>query len=150
MKCSQCRYDNPESVKFCGNCGSRIEKICSNCGTVNPPQFKFCGECGREVSSPSRTTSAVLTFDQMLAKIQGYLPEGLTEKILSQKERIQGEKRQVTVLFCDMENFTALSERIGPEGGRDRWSRENRRAGIIPNRRRSIFHRGIRKIVTRP
>jgi class 3 adenylate cyclase/tetratricopeptide (TPR) repeat protein len=56
-----------------------------------------------------------LTFDEKLTKIQKYLPKGLTEKILSQKDRIEGERKQVTVMFADMEGFTALSERLGPE-----------------------------------
>jgi class 3 adenylate cyclase len=51
-----------------------------------------------------------------LSLLQRYLPEGLAQKILSQKERIQGEMRQVTVMFCDMEGFTTISEKIGPEG----------------------------------
>ena len=55
------------------------------------------------------------SFDEKLEKIQRYLPKGLTEKILSQKDRIEGERKQVTVMFSDMEGFTALSEQIGPE-----------------------------------
>ncbi len=56
-----------------------------------------------------------LSLDEKLAKIQRYLPKGLTEKILAQRGKIEGERKQVTVLFCDMEGFTALSERLGPE-----------------------------------
>lgn len=56
-----------------------------------------------------------LSFDEKLKKIQRYLPKGLTEKILSQKERIEGERKQVTVMFCDMEGFTPLTERLGPD-----------------------------------
>ena len=50
-----------------------------------------------------------------LTKFKNILPKGLTEKILSQKDRIEGERKQVTVMFCDMEGFTSLSERLGPE-----------------------------------
>ncbi len=56
-----------------------------------------------------------LSIDEKLTKIQRYLPKGLTEKILSRKDRIEGERKQVTVMFCDMQGFTALSERLGPE-----------------------------------
>jgi predicted ATPase/class 3 adenylate cyclase len=56
-----------------------------------------------------------LSFDEKLSKIQRYLPKGLTEKILSQKDRIEGERKHVTVMFCDMVGFTRLSEMIGPE-----------------------------------
>jgi class 3 adenylate cyclase/tetratricopeptide (TPR) repeat protein len=48
-------------------------------------------------------------------KIQKYLPQGLVSKILSQKEKIEGERKQVTVMFCDMEGFTPLVEALGPE-----------------------------------
>jgi class 3 adenylate cyclase/tetratricopeptide (TPR) repeat protein len=63
----------------------------------------------------TQPTPKDLSFDEKIAKIQRYLPEGLTEKILSQRDRIEGERRQVTVMFCDMEGFTALTERLGPE-----------------------------------
>jgi class 3 adenylate cyclase len=53
-----------------------------------------------------------LSLDEKLAKIQRYLPDGLTEKILAQRNRIEGERKQITVMFCDMEGFTALSEKI--------------------------------------
>jgi class 3 adenylate cyclase len=43
------------------------------------------------------------------------LPQGLTEKILSQKDKIEGERKQVTVLFCDLVGFTSMSEKLGPE-----------------------------------
>jgi class 3 adenylate cyclase/tetratricopeptide (TPR) repeat protein len=115
MECPKCKFDNPDSVKFCGNCGNRIEKVCSKCGAANPLQFKFCGECGHDISCTSQTTSSALTIDQMLSKIQRYLPGGLAEKILAQKGRIEGERRQVTVLFADMEGFTPLVEKLGPE-----------------------------------
>ncbi|UCF95660.1 MAG: zinc ribbon domain-containing protein, partial [Desulfobacterales bacterium] len=46
MNCPKCRFENPEGMKFCGECGAKLEKICPNCSCSNPPQFKFCGECG--------------------------------------------------------------------------------------------------------
>jgi ABC-type oligopeptide transport system substrate-binding subunit/class 3 adenylate cyclase len=67
------------------------------------------------LSLPSEPSFRDLAFDDKLAKIQRYLPKGLTEKILAQRGKIEGERKQVTVLFCDMEGFTPLSERLGPE-----------------------------------
>lgn len=88
---------------------------CSNCGNLNRPGSKFCDECGNNLS-PSRETSSQAPFlDDKIKKIQKYLPEGLTEKILSQKDRIEGERKHVTVMFCDLQGYTALSERLGPE-----------------------------------
>jgi class 3 adenylate cyclase len=102
-------------MKFCGECGSKIERICPGCDFSNPPQFKFCGECGRELTLPSEPAPKELSFDEKLEKIQRYLPKGLTEKILAQRDRIEGERKRVTVMFCDMEGFTRLTERLGPE-----------------------------------
>ena len=76
---------------------------------------KFCGECGHPLSAPSKPTPKDLTFDEKIAKIQKYLPGNLTEKILSQRERIEGERKQVTVLFTDMAGYTSMSEKLDPE-----------------------------------
>jgi class 3 adenylate cyclase/tetratricopeptide (TPR) repeat protein len=115
MKCPKCQFENPDTQKFCGECGTKLEKACPNCGSNNPPQYKFCGECGQNLTLPSEPAPKDLSFDQKLDKIQRYLPKGLTEKILSQRDKIEGERKQVTVMFCDMEGFTRLSERLGAE-----------------------------------
>jgi class 3 adenylate cyclase len=67
------------------------------------------------LTPPSEPPPKELSFDEKIDKIQRYLPKGLTEKILSQREKIEGERKQVTVMFCDMVGFTALSEKLGPE-----------------------------------
>ena len=75
----------------------------------------FCDECGHKLTLPSEPLPKDLSFDDKLTKIQKYLPKGLTEKIISQRDRIEGERKQVTVMFCDMEGFTPLSEMLGIE-----------------------------------
>ncbi len=115
MKCPQCQFDNPDGVKFCGECGSKLERACPKCLTPNPPLFKFCGECGHELAVHSSAPRIDLSFEEKLDNIQRYLPDGLTEKILAQRGRIEGERKQVTVMFCDAEGFSLLSERIGAE-----------------------------------
>ena len=116
MKCPSCQFENPEGKKFCGECGIELERICPSCNLPNPPQFKFCGECGYKLSLPSEAPPPKdLSLDEKITKIQRYLPKGLTEKILSQRDRIEGERKQVAVMFADMEGFTQISERLGPE-----------------------------------
>ena len=116
MKCLKCHFDNPESAKFCVECGEKLEKKCQKCGFGNSPSFKFCAECGHKLSLPSKEPpTRALSFDEKLDKIQRYLPKGLTEKILSQKDKIEGERKQVTVMFCDMQGFTTLVENLGHE-----------------------------------
>jgi class 3 adenylate cyclase/tetratricopeptide (TPR) repeat protein len=119
MQCPECQTENPDTQKFCGECGAKLEKFCSGCGAKNPPQYKFCGECGHNLSLPSKPTPKDLSFDEKLDKIQRYLPKGLTEKILSQRDKIEGERKQVTVMFCDMEGYSQLSEKLGPEEAYD-------------------------------
>ena len=69
MKCPKCQTENPENLKFCGECGAKLEKVCPHCNSSNPPQFKFCGECGRNLSIPSEAKPKELSFDEKLAKI---------------------------------------------------------------------------------
>jgi class 3 adenylate cyclase len=115
MKSPKCQSENPEAMKFCGGCGAKLERICPNCNLPNPFHFKFCGGCGQKLSLPSGPISKELSFDEKLVKIQRYLPKGLTQKILAQRDKIEGERKQVTVMFCDMEGFTSLSEKLDPE-----------------------------------
>ena len=88
---------------------------CPKCQFENPKGAKFCNECGQNFYSSPNAPLNALSFEEKLEKIQRYLPQGLTKKILSQKDKIEGERKQVTIMFCDIEEFTALVERIGPE-----------------------------------
>ena len=115
MQCPKCQIENPSNRKFCCECGIKLVLTCPNCQFKNIPSDKFCGDCGHDLTQPSPTIPKELSFDEKIAKIQKYLPSGITEKILSQRDRIEGEKRQVTVMFCDMKGFTPLSEKLGPE-----------------------------------
>jgi class 3 adenylate cyclase/tetratricopeptide (TPR) repeat protein len=115
MKCPKCQFENPESAKFCSECGSKLEIACPSCGKMNPINSKFCSECGHKIVIPTGQPSKGLSFDEKLAKIQRYLPKDLTQKILAQKDKIEGERKQVTVMFCDMEGFTSLTEKLGSE-----------------------------------
>src|SRR5210317_410228 len=115
MQCPECQTDNPDIRKFCRECGAKLLIMCPQCDSENLPGDKFCGECGHNLNLPSEPAQKELSFDEKLDKIQRYLPKGLTEKILAQRDRIEGERKQVTVMFCDMEGFTQLSETLGPE-----------------------------------
>jgi hypothetical protein len=116
MKCPKCQTENFETRKFCRECGTKLILICPQCGSENLPGDKFCGECGYDLTLPKQErTTETPSFDEKLDKIQRYLPKGLTEKILAQRDKIVGERKQVTVMFCDMEGYTALSDKLGPE-----------------------------------
>jgi class 3 adenylate cyclase/tetratricopeptide (TPR) repeat protein len=115
MKCPKCQTENPEGKKFCRECGAKLASPCPQCAAEILPGDKFCGECGLNLTTPSEPPPKELSFDEKIDRIQRYLPKGLTEKILAQRAKIEGERKQVTVMFCDMEGFTALVERLGPE-----------------------------------
>jgi class 3 adenylate cyclase/tetratricopeptide (TPR) repeat protein len=115
MQCPECQFNNPEGMKFCGECGCEIKFTCPHCNFKNPPNFKFCGECGSSLVALAKDKPKELTFDEKLDKIQRYLPKGVTEKILAQRGRIEGERKHITVLFCDLVGFTPMVEKLGHE-----------------------------------
>jgi class 3 adenylate cyclase/tetratricopeptide (TPR) repeat protein len=115
MKCPKCQIEILEGAKFCSECGSKLETTCSACGKINPLSGKFCIECRHSLIVPTKPAPKELSFDEKLAKIQRYLPKDLTQKILAQRDKIEGERKQVTVMFCDMEGFTSLTEKLGSE-----------------------------------
>ncbi|HEU5321736.1 MAG TPA: adenylate/guanylate cyclase domain-containing protein, partial [Methylomirabilota bacterium] len=78
---------------------------CPNCGTELPPTAKFCLECGQPV------TPAPAPY----ASPAAYTPPHLAERILASGRALEGERKQVTVLFCDLVGSTPLAERLGPE-----------------------------------
>lgn len=100
-------------MKFCGECGVKLEKTCPKCNSSNPPGFKFCGECGHNLTIPSELPPNDLSFDDKLDKIRRYLPKGLTEKILAQRGKIEGERRQVTVIRANAGRKVSFKEGFG-------------------------------------
>ena len=115
MKCPGCQCDNREDAKFCNECGNKLEIRCPACDCSNRLGAKFCDECGNKLALQEVSIPKDLSFDEKLDKIQRYRPKGLTEKILSQRDRIEGERKQVTVMFCDMAGYTSLTGKLGPE-----------------------------------
>jgi class 3 adenylate cyclase/tetratricopeptide (TPR) repeat protein len=110
VKCPRCQHENPSAVKFCGECGARLELLCPSCRASNPPTNKFCNECGAALHSG--TAAAQFTSPQ------AYTPKHLAEKILSSKTALEGERKQVTVLFADMKGSMELLADRDPEEAR--------------------------------
>jgi class 3 adenylate cyclase/tetratricopeptide (TPR) repeat protein len=107
VPCSRCQHENPPQAKFCLECGAKLALTCSNCGTELPPEARYCLHCGQAVSAglvASRFSSP-----------ESYTPKHLAEKILSSKSALEGERKQVSVLFVDVAGSTSLSERLDPE-----------------------------------
>jgi len=89
--------------------------ICPNCRTENPDGAKFCNECGHPIILPEQTSPSSPSQDGTLTQFQLVHSKDVIEKIPHPKDRIEGERRQVTILFCDMKGFTPLTHKLGPE-----------------------------------
>jgi class 3 adenylate cyclase/tetratricopeptide (TPR) repeat protein len=109
MQCPRCQHENPTGQKFCGDCGARLAGSCPTCGAANPPGQKFCGGCGAALS---RVDS------REIAAPDAYTPKYLAEKILTSRSALEGERKQVTVLFADMKGSMELLADRDPEEAR--------------------------------
>lgn len=114
MRCPRCDFDSPPGMKFCGQCGSKLGAMCPRCGAENPPRFKFCGECGSSLAAPAAPPAEELEEPlRPTSVLQAYTPPHLAD--LQARTALEGERKQVTVLFCDLVNSTVLADRLGPE-----------------------------------
>ena len=109
MQCPKCQFENRERVKFCEECGAKLDLECPQCHVTIPPDRKFCGECGYKLTKTAE--ASVINFSEP----QSYTPKFLADKILISRSSIEGERKLVTVLFADIANYTAISEKLDPE-----------------------------------
>src|SRR5262245_6569560 len=110
MRCLQCGHENPVDMKFCGECGTRLAVLCRECGVRNGPTQKFCGECGARLEPGASP--------RQLPSPDAYTPKHLAEKILTSKTALEGERKQVTVLFADLKGSMELLADRDPEDAR--------------------------------
>ena len=115
MRCLQCEHDNPPQSKFCLQCGARLALRCPSCNAELPSGANFCNECGKPVTSTTPAPAPPPPGPQVFASPETYTPRHLAEKILTSKSALEGERKQVTVLFADISGFTSLSEQVDPE-----------------------------------
>src|SRR5262245_15163148 len=110
MECPECGHKNAAEMKFCGECGTRLTVLCRECGARNAPAQKFCGECGARIESGASSRE--------LSTPDAYTPKHLAEKILTSKTVLEGERKQVTVLFADLKGSMELLADGDPEDAR--------------------------------
>jgi class 3 adenylate cyclase len=113
MRCPRCEADTPDGAKFCIECGLPLRARCSQCGADVLPRAKFCSECGIPLSAQSPAPPAAL-----LSAPLRYTPGYLAEKILTTKTALEGERKQVTVLFADLKASMELLADRDPEEAR--------------------------------
>ncbi len=111
MQCPQCQSQIPIDAIFCNECGSRLETACPSCGEANRPGSKFCKKCGQPLDQANVVTPKFSTP-------QSYTPKHLAEKILTSKSALEGERKQVTVLFADLKGSMELLADRDPEESR--------------------------------
>ena len=111
MTCPRCRTENPPQAKFCLECAAHLVARCASCGTQLPASAKFCPECAHPVGG---ATAAPPAF----ASPEAYTPKHLAEKILTSKAALEGERKQVTVLFADLKGSMELLADRDPEEAR--------------------------------
>src|SRR5262245_19377876 len=114
MRCASCGTELIPGKRFCHACGARATSQCPACGASVTAEVRFCPDCGVELASAGVHDVPPATDDR-LARMAGQIPEGLAHKIRAAQETIVGERKQVTVLFCDLAGSTAIAERLDPE-----------------------------------
>src|SRR5579863_8876385 len=153
MRCPSCSYENPESHRFCGECGTALAPSCPNCGAVASVGQRFCGECGASltethdehpvgsttVTEPSSPESERRLVSVLFAALVGFTTmsdlecgASLTEThdehpvgstTVTEPSSPESERRLVSVLFADLVGFTTMSETRDTEEVRDLLSR---------------------------
>ncbi|MGH7933444.1 MAG: adenylate/guanylate cyclase domain-containing protein [Candidatus Binataceae bacterium] len=110
--CSSCGTENPDGMKFCGNCAAPLGNRCSNCGFENPTPFKFCGQCGTPLRTSAPATPPSPAIDTSLKPDVRIAPERAVS------EALDGERKTVTALFADIKGSMDLMEELDPEEAR--------------------------------
>src|SRR6266851_8811985 len=109
MRCNACGFDNPQRMRFCGQCAAPLPERCPKCGTENPAGFRFCGGCSAPLAEPAaeRTISAIepTLSAQTIPEHTGF-------------DVSEGERKTVTALFADIKGSTELMEYLDPEEAR--------------------------------
>ena len=107
MFCPSCKHENRAGQKICVHCGAGLDLSCPSCGASTEPEERFCGECGKNLAGVPKTSA---TRDP-----RSYTPKHLAEKILTTRSALEGERKQVTVLFADVKGSMELAEQLDPE-----------------------------------
>jgi class 3 adenylate cyclase/tetratricopeptide (TPR) repeat protein len=111
MQCSRCHAENREGRRFCAKCAAPLTTACPSCGFSNEPGEDFCGGCAAPLAAGQPA-------EARFASPQSYTPKHLAERILTSKSALEGERKQVTVLFADLKGSMELLADRDPEEAR--------------------------------
>ena len=107
MRCPVCEQENATRAKFCEHCGSPLARACAHCGNYASPTARFCAQCGRPLPA--------VAGDSRFASPKAYTPLHLANKILTARAAVEGERKQVTVLFADIKGSMEVFADRDPE-----------------------------------
>src|SRR6266542_2754115 len=116
MRCPSCGFTNAEGMHFCGRCGRKLSQPCSACGFANPADHLFCGKCGARLPEPAAPPSPPSPARQDDPPVTQTTPVGFRPATHHPPE---AERRQLTVLFGDLVDSTALASQLDPEEWRE-------------------------------
>ena len=100
MLCPKCQTENGDDALFCEQCGTKLELACPACGAPVNRGARFCRKCGGQIGERSTSTAPI--------RAEAELRAGPT-----------GERRHLTVLFCDLAGSTGIAAQLDPEEWRE-------------------------------
>ena len=112
MKCPKCQHENAVKAKFCEQCAAPLDRTCANCGSQVSSTARFCTQCGVPLKP--------VADDPRFASPKSYTPQHLADKILTSRTALEGERKQVTVLFADLKDSMELLADRNREEARNR------------------------------
>ncbi len=113
MRCVTCGVELIPGKQFCHACGTKVAAHCRACGAVLDPSFRFCPDCGTQVESAVHDVPPPVS--DPLAGMIAKRSQSSTPAVVASPAAIEGERKLVTVLFCDLVGSTAIAERLDPE-----------------------------------
>src|SRR5258706_5600698 len=127
--CPACQTPNRDGARFCDNCGQPLPSACPNCGTLNRAGARFCDNCGARLAAPEAALAtatpppaapappSAAASSPLQTQLQKFIPAELLAKLQDAQASggMAGQRRVVTVLFCDVKGSTAAAENLDPE-----------------------------------
>src|SRR3954452_8162781 len=107
MRCPKCQHENRAEAKFCEECAAAFMRCCSNCGSPNLQGAKFCSQCAHPTGLDGEHRT-----DNRFSSPDAYTHKHLASRILTSKQDLEGERKQVTILFADIVgSFEIIADR---------------------------------------
>jgi class 3 adenylate cyclase/predicted ATPase len=121
MHCPSCRRAHPAEASFCLHCGTRLPRVCPQCQSVLLPEARFCMRCGQALVAVSSPLSppAFASTQPIEPQERGADQAPWWVAPLAGSSGHEAERRQLTVLFCDLVGSTALAGQLDPEDWRE-------------------------------